>query len=191
MNRTEQRLATRADLLAEGRLRFALDGFHLVALEDVARAVGVTKGAAYHHFGSKVGLFRAVVEGVQLEVADRVAAAADQSRDEWQQLILGCRAFLAASSDPAVQRIMLVDAPTVLGWNDWRAIDESSSARLLGEALEALMSAGVIDVQPVQPLARLLSGAMNEAALWLAQSADASLDETMHALEQLLEGIRR
>ncbi|WP_406081348.1 TetR/AcrR family transcriptional regulator [Streptomyces zaomyceticus] len=190
-NRAEQREATRRALLAEGRRRFAEDGYHGVVLAEVARAVGVTKGAAYHHFDSKAGLFRAVVAEVQGDLGDRVAAAADEETDPWERLRAGCRAFLAAGEDPAVRRIVLVDAPTVLGWEEWRALDEESSARHLTEALESLVEAGVVTAQPVEPLARLLSGAMNEAALWLARSDEPeALERTVDALDGLLSGIR-
>lgn len=189
--RAEQRAATRRALLAEGRRRFAADGYHDVVLAEVAQAVGVTKGAAYHHFESKAGLFRAVVAEVQQELGARVAAAADQHGDPWEQLRAGCQAFLSAGSDPVVRRIVLIDAPAVLGWDEWRAMDEDSSARHLAEALEDLVKAGVITDQPVEPLARLLSGAMNEAALWLARSpAPQALAQTEQALDRLLNGLR-
>jgi AcrR family transcriptional regulator len=191
VKRSEQRAATRRALLAEGRLRFAADGYHDVVLAEVAQAAGVTKGAAYHHFESKAGLFRAVVAEVQEELGERVAEAAEQHPDPWEQLRAGCRAFLAAWSDPTVRRIVLIDAPTVLGWDEWRAMDEGSSARHLAEALSALVAAGIIEAQPVEPLARLLSGAMNEAALWLARSASArELADTERALDRLLYGLR-
>ncbi|MEU9865258.1 TetR/AcrR family transcriptional regulator [Streptomyces sp. NPDC047971] len=191
-SRAERRAATRRALLAEGRRRFAEDGYHGVVLAEVAQAVGVTKGAAYHHFESKAGLFRAVVAEVQRELGERVAAAAEGHADPWEQLRAGCRTFLAAGSDPAVRRIVLVDAPNVLGWEEWRALDEESSARHLAEALAALIDAGIVAEQPVEPLARLLSGAMNEAALWLARGGTpAGLDLTMNALDGLLSGLRR
>lgn len=190
--RGEQREGTRRALLAEGRRRFARDGFHAVVLESVARAAGVTKGAAYHHFKSKAGLFRAVVEETQREVAVRVARVADEHEDPWEGLLAGCREFLAAGSDPEIRRIMLVEAPTILGWNEWRSMDESLSAHHLTEAIQALIAAGSIAPQPVEPITRLLSGSMNEAAVWLAESPDAaSLDVTMAALTRLLEGLRR
>ncbi|MEU8760111.1 TetR/AcrR family transcriptional regulator [Streptomyces sp. NPDC048659] len=188
VNRAEQRAATRRALLDEGRRRFAADGYHQVVLAEVARAVGVTKGAAYHHFDSKAGLFRAVVAEVQEELGERVAATAERHEDLWEQLRAGSHAFLAAGTDPAVRRILLVDAPTVLGWDEWRALDDRSSARHLAEALTALVSAGVIAEQPVEPLARLLSGAMNEAALWIAGGGDARAAE--QALDRLLAGLR-
>ncbi len=191
LTRVEQREATRRAILEEGRRRFAADGYHDVVLSDVARGAGVTKGAAYHHFGSKPGLFRAVVAEVQEELGGRVAAEADRLEEPWEQLRAGCRAFLAAGTDPSVNRILLVDAPTVLGWDEWRAMDEASSARHLKEALESLMRAGIIDDQPVEPLAQLLSGAMNEAALWLARTGDErALEEAAEALDRILEGLR-
>lgn len=189
--RAEQRAATRRALLDEARRRFAADGYHDVVFAEVAHAVRVTKGAAYHHFASKTGLFRAVVAEVQAELGERVAAAAQRHDDPWEQLRAGCRAFLSAAADPAVRRIVLLDAPTVLGWHEWRAMDEAASARHLAEALETLMAAGTIPDQPVAPLTRLLSGAMNEAALWLAQSTDPqALAQTERALDHLLTGLR-
>ena len=191
VTRAEQRAATRRALLAEGRQRFAAHGYHDVVLAEVAQAVGVTKGAAYHHFESKAGLFRAVVAEVQRELGERVADAADQHDDPWEQLRAGCRAFLAAGRDPMVRRILLVDAPAVLGWDEWRALDNESSARHLAEVLAVLVEAGVIVDQPVEPLTRLLSGAMNEAALWLAGTASSeALAQAERALDMLLEGLR-
>ncbi|MGW6913480.1 TetR/AcrR family transcriptional regulator [Kitasatospora sp. NPDC054939] len=179
--------------MAEGRRLFAEHGYGAVGLAQLVGAAGVTKGALYHHFDSKTAVFRAVLESVQREVGERVAAAADAHDDPWQQLSAGCREFLAATAVPDVQRIMLVDGPAVLGWAEWRAMDEANSARHLGEALTALVDAGVIAPQPTEPLAHLLSGAMNEAALWLA-SAPApdpdALADTQAALGRLLDALR-
>ncbi|MGW7411522.1 TetR/AcrR family transcriptional regulator [Streptomyces sp. NPDC054863] len=188
VNRAEQRAATRQALLAEGRRRFAADGYHQVVLAEVAQSAGVTKGAAYHHFDSKAGLFRAVVAEVQGELGERVATEAERHEDLWEQLRAGCRAFLAAGTDPAVRQILLVDAPAVLGWEEWRALDEESSGRHLAEALTVLAEAGTIEDQPVEPLARLLSGAMNEAALWIARGGDPHAAE--QTLDRLLAGLR-
>ncbi|NUR89936.1 MAG: TetR/AcrR family transcriptional regulator [Nonomuraea sp.] len=190
MTRTEQKERTRRTLLATGRRLFATKGYAGVGLAEIVAESGVTKGALYHHFSGKTDLFRAVLEEVQREVADRVAAAADAERDPWAQLKAGCAAFVAAGADPDVQRIMLIDGPAVLGWNEWRAIDEATSVRHLTEALTALVADGSIRAQPVEPLARLLSGAMNEAALWLAQSGPADLAATQSALSGLLDALR-
>jgi AcrR family transcriptional regulator len=178
-------------LVASGRRLFARRGYGGVGLAEIVQDAGVTKGALYHHFGSKLGLFCVVVEQVQQEVADRVITAAEAQDDPWSELTAGCHAFLAACADPEVQQIMLLDGPAALGWNEWRAMDEAASVRHLTEALVTLIETGTIRSQPVAPLAHLLSGAMNEAALWLAHSRDPQdLADTTAALSRLLESLR-
>ncbi|WP_331728500.1 helix-turn-helix domain-containing protein [Streptomyces sp. NBC_00158] len=189
--RARQREQTRQTLLLESRRLFSALGYACVGLSEIGRAAGVTKGALYHHFGSKAELFRAVLEEVQQEVAAQVAAAADARPHAWDQLVSGCRAFLSASTDPALQRIMLVDGPAVLGWREWRAMNEATSGRHLAEALTVLMAEGTIPAQPVAPLTHLLSGAMNEAVLWLAASeGPADMEDTWRALARMLEALR-
>jgi AcrR family transcriptional regulator len=189
--RARQREETRRTLLRESRRLFATRGYGAVGLAEIVQAAGVTKGALYHHFASKADLFRAVLEQVQQEVADTVAITADAEPDPWRQFTTGCLAFLTASTHPDARQIMLIDGPAVLGWAQWRALDEATSARHLNEALAALIEAGTIVRQPLAPLAHLLSGAMNEAALWLAESASADdLADTRAALTGLLETLR-
>ncbi|QLY33103.1 TetR/AcrR family transcriptional regulator [Nocardia huaxiensis] len=189
--RAQQREQTRRTLLRESRRLFATKGYAAVGLSEITAAAGVTKGALYHNFESKTELFRAVLEQVQNEVGDRVAAAAEQRTQPWDQLVTGCETFLTACTAPEIQRIMLIDGPAVLGWHDWRAMDEAASARHLGEVLTELVAAGVIPPQPIAPLTHLLSGAMNEAALWLATAtAPDALDETLAALRRLLGALQ-
>ncbi|MFI0352092.1 TetR/AcrR family transcriptional regulator [Actinomadura sp. 9N407] len=189
--RAQQREETRRALLREGRRLFAARGYGAVGLSEIVQATGVTKGALYHHFGGKAALFRAVLEQVQGEVGDAVARAADVHEDSWTRLVVGCQAFLTASTDPDIQQILLIDGPAVLGWAAWRAMDEAASARHLAEALSDLVKEGVIAPQPVAPLTHLLSGAMNETALWLATSEDpADLPDAQAALSRMLESLR-
>jgi AcrR family transcriptional regulator len=189
--RAAQRERTRAALVAHGRRLFAERGYADVGLAEIVAAASVTKGALYHHFDGKADLFRAVLDEVQREVAAAIAESADAREDPWGRLTAGCRAFLTASTAPDVQRIMLVDGPAVLGWSEWRALDEASSARHLHEALSDLVAVGVLPPRPVAPVARLLSGAMNEAALWLAGSASPrDLEDVWAALSRMLESLR-
>jgi len=189
--RAQQKEQTKQALIREGRRLFATLGYNAVGLSEIVSAAGVTKGALYHHFDSKVSLFRAVLEQVQREVAERIAANADAEADPWSRLTTGCEAFLDATADPDIQRIMLIDGPAVLGWEAWRTIDEEASVQHLTHALSELMESGAIRKQPLVPLTHLLSGAMNEAALWLAQTPDPqSLAETKAVLRQILEGLR-
>ncbi|MGY2075355.1 MULTISPECIES: TetR family transcriptional regulator [unclassified Blastococcus] len=189
----EESEATAARVLEAATELFARDGYARVALEAVAAAAGVTRGAVYHHYAGKAELFRAVVSGVQLRVADAVAAAAEAETDPWRGLEAGCRAFLAASSAPGMRRIVLVDAPAVLGWQEWRTADAAGSGRLLAEALTQLHDAGRLGDRPVGATAALLSGAMNEAALWIAAEPDtaAAIEEAWAPLCDMLRALRR
>lgn len=184
--------ATTRLLIEIAREQFTAHGYAATATEEVVRLAGVTRGALYHHFGSKEGLFHAAVESVQGEIAARVETAASGAGDSWGALLSGSRAFLMAALDPQARQIVLIDAPAVLGWEAWRALDEANSMALLRAVLAELIAAGIIAPLPLDALTRLLSGAMNEAALWIATAPDrdAALDEAMYALEALLEGVR-
>ncbi len=164
--------ATRHALLDAGRTLFAERGFAGAGQEEIVERAGVTRGALSHHFGTKRGLFLAVVEEVQGDVAGRIARAAVEEGDPMDQLRLGCLAFLDAAMDPSVGRIVLLEAPAVLGWQLWREIDAVHGLGLVTEALEHVMEAGLIERQPLQPLAHLLLAALNEAAMLVANADD-------------------
>lgn len=189
--KAERSAVTKEALLAAARELFTERGYADVGVAELAQRAGVTTGAVYHHFGSKRGLFRALLEAVHEEVAESIAAAAD-GLSPWDQLVAGCEAFLRASTAPDVQRIMLVDGPAVLGWSAWRELDARTSMRQLEDVLALLVREGELADQPLEPLVHLLSGAMNEAALSLARSADRErgLAETTAALNRMLEALR-
>jgi AcrR family transcriptional regulator len=168
----QRRSATRLALLDAGRQLFAQHGFAGAGQEEIVRRAGVTRGALAHHFGTKEGLFRAVVESIQSELGVRIATAAMDGDDPTAQLRLGCVAFLDSALDPAVRRIVLLDAPAVLGWQVWREMDNAHGLGLVTEALEHCMDAGLMSRRPVQPLAHILLAALNEAAMLVANAED-------------------
>jgi AcrR family transcriptional regulator len=188
--------ATRAAVQRAARDLFATHGYPAVGLERVAATAGVTRGAVYHHFGSKRGLFAAVLAEVHVEVGRSVAEAADRATEEgadlWQSFEAGCRAFLEVSSSPEVRRVMLLDGPAVVGWKEWRDYDAAASGHLLDEALGELADLGILAGSPVPAVGALLSGAMNEAALWIAshpvRESGRALDDAWSTLRVLLSG---
>lgn len=153
-------------VLAAGTELLAARGFAEVSLDDVATAAGVTRGAVYHHYGSKAGLFGAVAARLQSDVAEAVVVAAERAgADPREQLRAGCHAFLDAITAAPAVRVLLVDAPAVFGWQQWRRLDEENSAVHLREALAGVgVPDDLLDATTAQ-----LSGAMNEAALWTVQ----------------------
>ncbi|MGQ7310809.1 TetR/AcrR family transcriptional regulator [Microbacterium arabinogalactanolyticum] len=176
--------ATAARVLDAAEKRFIAQGFGAASVDDIAADAGVTRGAVYHHYDSKPGLFLAVVQRMQQQVADAVVAAAGDATPA-DSLRLGSHAFLDAITTGGHARVLLADAPSALGWDVWRRTDAEASAVHLREAL---LAAGVAE-DAVEATTALLSGAMNEAALWLSERpGDASARASAHAaLDRLLD----
>ena len=134
----------------------------------------MTRGALYHQFADKRDLFAAVVEAVEVDVSTRLVRAVDDASDRGAQAMLaaGVAAWLEASADPEVRRIVLLDAPAVLGWERWREIGLRHGFGLVTGLLGELVAAGAISDQPVEPLAHVLIGALDEASLYVATADD-------------------
>lgn len=170
--RDERAEATRSDLLRVGRDLFAERGFTAVGTEEIVTRAGLTRGALYHHFGGKQGLFQAVLELQQAAVVADVGRATEGVTDPVELLEKGIHAFLDACTDSKLARIVLVDGPTVLGWTTWREIDERYTLGLINSALTIAMDAGLLTRQPVAPLGHMVIGALSEAALVIAHGDD-------------------
>jgi AcrR family transcriptional regulator len=160
----ERSTATRKALISAARALFA-NSYHATPAEDVVAKARVTSGALYHHFGDKRGLFRAAFDAVEQELADRVRKAALGGKDPWKRLELGIGEYLRACTEKEVRQIVLVDGPSVLGWEAWREADAAHHLRPLAAALASSMRAGLIERRPALPLARVLLGALTEAGL--------------------------
>ena len=181
-------------LIQIARAHFTEHGYTNTALESIVQEANITRGAVYHHFRSKKELFRSVLEAVQQEVAERVEHEASLGEDVWQQLYLGCRAFVLAAVEPQNKRIMLIDGPAILGWDVWRAMDANHSMRLLREQLEMMQNQGNFQDVPLDAMTYFLSGALNETSLWLAHESSlrpAALEDTMKVIALFLEGIKK
>jgi AcrR family transcriptional regulator len=170
----ERAAETRDALIAAARPLFAAQGFAEAALETIVRAAGVTRGALYHHFADKTELFAAVFEQVEGEVAAQMgeAIAASGQSDPVEVMRLGAGFWLDACSDPEVQRIVLVDAPAVLGWTRWTEIGNRYNVGLVRALLTDAVETGRIPSQPIEATALTILGAMREATLYVALAED-------------------
>jgi AcrR family transcriptional regulator len=188
---TDRSAATRAELVNAARELFAERPYADVGTEEIVRRARVTRGALYHHFADKRDLFRAVHEQLEAELVESIGRelAEAASDDPLEGLRTGVRTYLDACEDPSFARITLIDAPAVLGWAEWRRIDEEHALRLIVLGLEAAMATGALRRQPVQPLAQLLLGTMGEAGLRVA-GGEGTRDEVEGALMSLLDGLR-
>ena len=185
-------LATREALVGAALELFTERGYSEVGTEEVVRRAKVTRGALYHHFEDKRDLFRAVHERVEVDLVERIGARMAGVSDPWEVMVTGTRAFLDACDEPAVKQIALVDAPAVLGWREWREIDERYGLGLMKAALGGAMEAGVVRKAPLDALSHLMLGALAEAAFVIANAKDhaAARKESEAALLALLEGLR-
>jgi AcrR family transcriptional regulator len=166
--------ATRAALITAARRLFAASGFSAVGTEAIVRDAGVTRGAMYHQFSDKTELFAAVFEVVEAEMTRRIDAVVSNSgeSDPIALMKLGAATWLDACAEPEVQRIVLIEAPAVLGWERWRKISLRYGMGLVQSLVDYAISVGRIAEQPVEPLSHVLIGALDEAALYLAQADD-------------------
>ena len=183
--------ATRLALVTAGRELFGERGYAATSIDEVASRSGVTKGAFYHHFAGKADLFQEVYEQVKREVSDQVVSVFLEP-DHWKALIGGCQLMIDAQLDPAVRRIALHDARSVLGWDVVRQIESRYGAVGIRGALRKAMHGGVIEQQPLRPLALLLAGALSEACFYVADADDpaAAREEVGRLIERILEGLK-
>jgi AcrR family transcriptional regulator len=170
----ERTAQTRAALIAAARRLFGAEGFADVGAERITREAGMTRGALYHQFDGKADLFAAVLDQVEAEIAERVAGAVAgfDPADTTGMLLAGADAWLDASSEPDLQRIVLLDGPSVLGWDRWREICLRHTVGLIAALLQDGIDRGSLPPQPVQALTHVLVGAVDEAALYIAQAQD-------------------
>jgi AcrR family transcriptional regulator len=192
--RDERAEATRDTLIRVARELFGAHGYAQVGTELIVERAGVTRGSLYHHFDGKHELLRAVYEQVEAEVVADLAGrvGTTPTGDLLDALYTGLRAFLDTCTDREFIQIAMLDAPTVLGWAAWREIAERYGLGLITAALAATMDAGLVRRQPVRPLALVLGGAIDEAAMYIADAADPATarDEMETVLISLLEGLR-
>jgi AcrR family transcriptional regulator len=181
----EQTDATRKKLLAAGRRLFATRGYAGVSADEIADKAGLTRGALHYQYADKRGLFEAVVRELLAGLARRVAIGSmPPGGAETGELEHGCEALLAAYGDPEIQAILLRDAPVVLGWSDWRRLhEEAGLAALISHALEHWVEAGWIEAARVEPLTRLLFGALTQAGIAIAEAKDRGAARERYATE--------
>jgi AcrR family transcriptional regulator len=170
--RAQQVAQTRDALVAAGRRWFGERGFAETSVEQLAREARVTTGALYHHFPTKTALFEAVFEAVHADLLAASAAAAVDATDEIDVLVRGFEAFLDAVLEPDVQRIVITDAPAVLGLARFVELDERVAFGAIVAALRGAVVAGRIEVDDPETLARLLLGALTRGAMLIASSED-------------------
>ena len=188
----QRREKTRAAIVKAARRIFGERGFVAATMDEIAAGARVAKGAVYHHFATKEAVFAEVFEQVSLDLVadlDRISRA---ENDPLAAMAAGTQGYFAACSKGPTGQIILRDGPAVLGWERWREIDARHFGGKFPRALAAAMESGVIAKQPIEPLARLLLGAVTEAAVAVSAGPDIGKSgaDYARAFRSLLDALR-
>ncbi len=182
MRRTqsERSAATQRALLLAARRLWGERGYAAVSTPEIAEAAGVTRGAMYHQYADKAKLFVAVLEAVEEEVIKRLTAvvAAAQPKSPAEALRIAGDAWIEIASEPEVRQLVLLDAPTILGWAGFREVSLRYGLGMTEQLLRAAIEAGELQDQPVRPLATIMIGALDEAAMSIANAEDPEREKT-------------
>ena len=189
----ERSAATQQALLAAARRLWGERGYAEVSTPEIAEAAGVTRGAMYHQFPDKTALFIAVLEAVEIDVLNRLAAAVAAGRPKTpaDTLHAAADAWLDIAGEPEVRRLVLLDAPNVLGWAGFREISQRYGLGMTEQLLTAAIEAGQLKAQPVRPLATVMIGALDEAAMSIANADDTTTEreQVRAVVHDLIDGL--
>jgi AcrR family transcriptional regulator len=187
----EKGLTTRQHIVAVATHLFTQAGYEATSVEAILSACGISRGALYHHFASKDELFEAVFEAIEEEIAKETAEASRGIADPADRLRTGCKAFLELVHIDRFRQIALVDAPSVLGWRNWREIEERHGFGALKAGLKAAAKVRGLNREPVDEMAHMLLAALIEGALLIIRAEDpASVRRsTIAAIDRLIDGI--
>jgi AcrR family transcriptional regulator len=191
--RAAQGRATRGQLIEVATRLFTEHGYEGTSIEAVLSAAGVSRGALYHHFAGKEALFEAVVSAVSAQVTAELTEVTSGCADPVDALRTAALEWISLAADPVIQRVVLVDAPSVLGWDRWRAMDDGRTLGALRMLLQAVSDSGRLPAELVSPFSHMLLAALDEIVLVVARAPDstAAVAEGRMAVEALLDRLLR
>ncbi|WP_431954912.1 TetR/AcrR family transcriptional regulator [Nocardia lijiangensis] len=179
---------TRQALLDTGRRLFVERDYAKLSAEELVRAAGLTRGALYHHFDGKRGLFEAVFDELESQAAQRIRAATAAGSDPLEQAERGIEEFLDVCTDPDYRKIVLINGPIALGWQRWRELDRQHLGGLVVDAARTLLADELIKPYPAELLASALYGALTELSLTLTE-VEGGRPQAADLMRDLLGGL--
>ena len=191
--RVEYAEATRQALVDGAVELFTERGYSGTSLDEIAKRARVTKGALYHHFSGKQALFEAAFDAVETRVMGHLGEIVTGPGDPWQTAMAGIEAYVKVCLEPSFQRIVIHEAPVVMGWEEWRRCEERYSFGVLQAAIRSLIDAGEIEDMPVEITTQLLFGALSAGAQAIANAAEPERagEQVARAVVRVVAGLRR
>jgi AcrR family transcriptional regulator len=186
----ERTAETKAALIAAARRLFARQGYAETSTEQILQAANMTRGALYHHYAEKADLFADVCLQMHGEASAAIVAAAEAAKEPMAALERGCEAWMDYMARPDARRILVIEAPSVLGWARWNEMDAQGFGHLTDGVCEA-MAADRLQAMPAEELAVLLNGAMNFGVMWAGHGGDAArLQRVKAAVKRLFKALK-
>ncbi|MEM6437715.1 MAG: TetR/AcrR family transcriptional regulator [Cyanobacteria bacterium P01_D01_bin.115] len=190
LTKAEQTQRTRRAILDRARQLFATQGYAATGTEEIIRDLGITRGALYHQFHNKLGVFRAVIVEAYGEITDSIHMQIQPFETNWEQLIIGCQAFLEVAQQEELRRLVFVEAPAVLAADDLTEIDQYGFG-LLRASIQLAVEEGQLNVLDAEGFAHLVNGSLDELAAWVAQSPNSDRLKTAQGLVERLLTLHR
>ncbi|MBW4441122.1 MAG: TetR/AcrR family transcriptional regulator [Plectolyngbya sp. WJT66-NPBG17] len=185
LTKAEQTLRTRRAILDRARHLFATKGYAATGTEEIISELGITRGALYHQFGDKLGVFKAVIAEAYNEMAKYINVKVQPIEDPWEQLVFGCQAFLEIAQREDLRRLVFIEAPAVLAADTLVQFDQTGFG-LLYESIQTVAEQGKLNTIDTEGFAHLVNGSLNELAAWVAQSSDPERLKTAQKLVEIL-----
>jgi AcrR family transcriptional regulator len=183
--KAEQTQRTRRAILDRARHLFATKGYAATGTEEMIGELGITRGALYHQFKDKQGVFKAVVAEAYSEITDYIRTKVQPLDDNWEQLVVGCQAFLEIAQREDLRRLVLIEAPAVLAAETLVEFDQYGFG-LLHQSIQIAVNEGKLSTINPEGFAHLVNGALNELAVWVAKSDDPNRLKTAQQLVETL-----
>lgn len=185
LTKAEQTLRTRRAILDRARHLFATKGYAATGTEEIISELGITRGALYHQFSDKLGVFKAVIAEAYGEITDYIRTQIQPLDDNWEQLVVGCQAFLEIAQQEELRRLVFIEAPAVLAADTLAEFDQYGFG-LLHESIRIAVNEGKLNTIDAEGFAHLVNGSLNELAGWVAQSNDSKRLKTAQQLVETL-----
>lgn len=185
LTKAEQTRRTRRAILNRARYLFATQGYTATSTEEIIRELGITRGALYHQFSDKLGVFKAVVVEAYDQIIAYIRTRIEPLETNWEQLVVGCHAFLEVAQQEELRRLVFIEAPAVLAADTLVEIDQYGFS-LLQESIQIAVAEGHLNVVDAEGFAHLVNGALNELAAWVAQSEN---PQRLQTAQQLIEAL--
>ncbi len=185
LTKAEQTLRTRRVILDRARHLFATKGYAATGTEEIISELGITRGALYHQFNDKLGVFKAVISEAYVEITAYIKDRIQPLDDNWEQLIVGCQAFLEIAQQEELRRLVFIEAPAVLAADTLAEFDQYGFG-LLHESIRIAVNEGKLNTIDAEGFAHLVNGSLNELAGWVAQSNDSKRLKTAQQLVETL-----